>query len=346
MSAHEAIVAARARVRGASFSAAGIMRLLRIPGLTNETIADRDKPGIGRLMPSFGVIAVALIIWAVSASTGLYIQTVVGLYCCYLIAALGYNLVLGFGGQFAFCQNAFMAIGAYTYAVLMPQIGSILAFLAAAIVTPAVGALVGLAIIRTREIYLALITLAFSQATLLAVELWPPTEGDNGISVNVGGASTYVLAIVGGALTVLMVLRLVRSPFGRQLAMIRTNETAAAAMGVNVAVTRVKVFALSAFLGGVSGVLLAGVLTFVTPTNFTLALTLLLLTMIVIGGVASVWGTIAGVLLLTLVQQFLPGIGAAGAYINGALLFLILILRPSGLRSLVRVRSGERMARE
>ncbi|MCU1480492.1 MAG: branched-chain amino acid transporter permease [Subtercola sp.] len=346
MSVHDTLAATRARVRGASIPASGVMRLMRLPALTNETVADRDKPGIGGLVPSVSVVLVALVVWLVSASAGLYVQTLVGLFCCYLIAALGYNLVLGFGGQFAFCQSAFMAIGAYTYAVLAPDIGSILAIVAAAVVTPVMGALVGLAIIRTREIYLALITLAFAQATLLAIQLWPPTQGDNGIFVDLGGSFTYVFTIVGAALAMIVVLRLVRSPFGRQLAMIRTDETAAAAMGVNVVLTRVKVFALSAFLGGIAGVLLAGVLTFVTPANFTLELTLMLLTMIVVGGIASVWGTVAGVLLITAVRQLIPGIGDVGAYIDGGLLFVILLLRPAGLRSLIRLRVRQRSPRE
>jgi branched-chain amino acid transport system permease protein len=346
MSVHDTLVATRARVRGASLPASGFMRLVRLPAISNETVADRDRPLVGRLVPTVSVIVVAFVVWLVAASAGLYIQTIIGLFCCYLIAALGYNLVLGFGGQFAFCQSAFMAIGAYTYAVLSPDIGPIVAIIVAAVVTSAIGALVGLAIIRTREIYLALITLAFAQATLLAIQLWPPTQGDNGIFVDLGGSFTYVFAIVAAALAMLVVLRLVRSPFGRQLAMIRTDETAAAAMGVNVALTRVKVFALSAFLGGISGVLLAGVLTFITPANFTLDVTLMLLTMIVVGGVASVWGTVAGVLLITVVRQLIPGIGDVGAYIDGGILFVILLLRPAGLRSLIRLRVRQKNAHD
>lgn len=317
-----------------------ILGRLHVRTPSTVTSAATETRYAGSTWATTGVIIVAIAAAVWSAVDGAYIQTVVGLFAAYLVAALGYNVVLGQAGQFAFCQNAFMALGAYGYAVSAPTLGPVLGVVVGAAAATAAGTVIGLAIIRTREIYLALLTLAFSQAALLGIELWPPTQGDNGILVLLGGDDTYVVAIVFAALAVIAVQRMTRSKIGRAFALIRTDEKAAAAMGVNVRLTRTLAFAFSSLLGGIGGVLLGAVLTFVTPTNFTLELTLLLLTMIVIGGVGSVWGTVVGVLIMVVAQQFLPGAGSAGNYLDAALLFVILAVRPGGLRSLVRLRSA------
>lgn len=326
-------------VRGAKLPLGDFLRRMkvRVPGST--TSAARELPFLGSSWTTVGVAVVAVVaaIWAYE--TGAYVQTLVGLFGAYLVAALGYNFVLGNAGQFAFCQNAFMAIGAYGFAVAQPHVGVILGVVLGVCVATVAGAVLGAAIIRTREIYLALLTLAFSQAALLLIELWPPTQGDNGIGASLGGDQAYVVAMVFAAVAVVIVQRLLRSRAGRAFALIRTDERAAAAMGVNVPLSRVLAFSFSAMLGGMGGIALAGVLTFITPTNFTLEITLLLLTMIVIGGVGSVWGTVVGVLIMVVIQQYLPSAGTMGDYINAALLFVILVVRPGGLSSLVELRS-------
>jgi branched-chain amino acid transport system permease protein len=310
---------------------------VRVPG--SATSAAKELPFLGSSWTTVGVAVVAAIVAIWAYETGAYVQTLVGLFGAYLVAALGYNVVLGNAGQFAFCQNAFMAIGAYGFAVAQPHVGVVLAVVLGVGAATLAGAVLGAAIIRTREIYLALLTLAFSQAALLLIELWPPTQGDNGILAALGGDQAYVVAIVFAAVAVVVVQRLLRSNAGRAFALVRTDERAASAMGVNVPLTRILAFSFSAMLGGMGGIVLAGVLTFITPTNFTLEITLLLLTMIVIGGVGSVWGTAVGVLIMVVIQQYLPSAGTMGDYINAALLFVILVVRPGGLSSLVELRS-------
>lgn len=330
----------RSAVRDSVVPIDRILARVRVRTPSTVTSAAAEPRYLGSPWATTGVIVLAIITAVVSAADGAYVQTVVGLFAAYLVAALGYNVVLGQAGQFAFCQNAFMALGAYGYAVSVPRTGPVLGMVIGAAAATAAGTIIGLAIIRTRELYLALLTLAFSQAALLGIELWPPTQGDNGIAVPLGGDRTYLVAIVFAVLAVIAVQRMTRSKVGRAFALIRTDEMAAAAMGVNVRLTRTLAFAFSSLLGGIGGVLLGAVLTFVTPTNFTIELMLLLLTMIVIGGVGSVWGTVVGVLIMVIVQQFLPGAGTAGNYLNAALLFVILAVRPGGLRSLVRLRSA------
>lgn len=318
-----------------------VLRRFRVTPPSTVTSPVGELRYAGSPWATTGVIVIAVLVAVWSAVAGAYVQTVVGLFAAYLVAALGYNVVLGQAGQFAFCQNAFMALGAYGYAVSAPRFGPVAGFVIGALAATVAGVIIGVAIIRTRELYLALLTLAFSQAALLGIELWPPTQGDNGILVRLGsGDGTYLIAIVCGALALLLVQRLTRSKVGRAFALLRTDEKAAATMGVNVPLTRMLAFAFSSLLGGIGGVLLGAVLTFITPTNFTLDLSLLLLTMIVIGGLGSVWGTAVGVLIMVVVQQFLPSAGSVGNYLDAALLFVILAVRPGGLRSLVRLRSA------
>lgn len=311
---------------------------LAVPDTLTGVAHERRLVGSWVTTPAVVVVAAAVIVFA--GTGGAFLQTVFGLGAAYLVAALGYNVVLGYAGQFAFCQNALMAIGAYVFAVAAPVWGTVPAFLIALAAATVTGALLGVAVLRTRGIYLALITLAFSQAVLLGVDLWPPTQGDNGIAVALAGDNAYLVAVVLAAACLLLVQRLIRSPLGRAFFLIRSDEQAAAAMGVNVPVTRMAAFAISGLLGGAGGILLAGVLTFVTPTNFTIGLTLMLLTMIVIGGVGSVWGTVVGVALMVAVQQYIPSLGNVGGYLDAAVLFVILALRPGGLSSLVDVRAG------
>ena len=339
-SLQDTVRAGRTAIREARLPAAKILGRVGLrPAVDSESMTDRERPFIGSVpaTTAVAVIAGALILWVSGA--GLYPQTVVGLGAGYLISALGYNVVLGNAGQFAFCQSAFMAVGAYGYAVAQPRMGTWPALVIAVAVVPLVGAIVGIAVLRTSEIYLALITLAFAQAVALAIELWQPTGGDNGILVAFGGSQICVITVVVAAVALLATQRLVRSPFGLSMAMIRTDEAAATAMGVNVTRVRVTAFALSGLYGGISGILIAAVLTFVTPTNFTLELSLMLLTMIVVGGVTSVWGTVFGVLIIYLVRQEIPSIGEIGSYIDAGVLFLILMSRPRGLATLIRLRT-------
>ncbi|MEV8611994.1 branched-chain amino acid ABC transporter permease [Amycolatopsis sp. NPDC051373] len=330
----------RAAVRDSALPVEKWLGRLRVPTPSTVTSPAGEKRYVGSLWTTAGVVLVAVVVAVWADVGGGYIQTVVGLFAAYLVSALGYTVVLGQAGQFAFCQNAFMALGAYGYAVSEPRFGPVGGLIIGAVAATVAGTIIGVAIIRTRDLYLALLTLAFSQAALLAIQLWPPTQGDNGILVDLGGDQAYLVAVVFAAVALIVVQRMTRSKIGRAFALVRTDEKAAATMGVNVPLTRMLAFAFSSLLGGLGGVLLGAVLTFITPTNFTLELTLLLLTMIVIGGVGSVWGTVTGVLIMVVVQQFLPSSGSFGSYLNAGLLFVILVLRPGGLRSLVNLRSS------
>jgi branched-chain amino acid transport system permease protein len=306
------------------------------------TAPSRELPALGSAQYLLGVVALVVPALLVAGLAGLYWQTIVGLGAAYLVAALGYNIALGYGRQFVFCQAGFMATGAYTYALAQSRGWS--AWLAAgcALAVSAVFAVViGVTTARLREGYLALVTLAFSQALLLGISLWPATGGDNGIGVSVDGYQAPAIGVVATGVLLLGTDRLMRSRAGRSMIMVGADEQAAAAMGVRVARTRVAILVLSALFGSSGGVILGGTLSFISTANFTIETTLLLLTIIVVGGLASIWGTVFGTILVVAVQQGLAvSFAGLAAFIYAGILFVVLVIRPGGLSSVVRRQPG------
>jgi branched-chain amino acid transport system permease protein len=311
-----------------------------IPSRRTVTGSAGERPGLGSRQSLVGTAILIVPALLIASRGSLYWQTIVGLGAAYLVAALGYNIALGYGRQFVFCQAGFMATGAYAYALCQARgwsgwVGAV----AALVVSTAFAVIIGMTTARLREGYLALVTLSFSQALLLIVSLWPATGGDNGIAVSLDGYQAPLIGVVVTAVILLGIDRLMRSRTGRSMIMVGADEQAATAMGVPVARTRVGILVVSALLGGAAGVILAGTLSFISTANFTIETTLLLLTIIVVGGLASIWGTVFGTILLVAVQQYLansfPGLAA---FIYAGILFLVLVIRPGGLSSVMHRR--------
>ena len=328
-------------------TAAAALRRMRLVGSwvrPSLTGMDLEEPGIGSWRFASAVAALAIAGWIIAVGSGRYTQIIIALGCSYLVAALGYNLVAGYAGQLAFGQAAFLAISAYVYTVLV-HVGTavVIAFVAAVLASMLAAAVVGLAVLRTRHFYLALVTLAFSETVVLFLQRWPATNGDDGISVNLNGSDAVYVTIVVAALALIFVDRLVRSPLGRAFRMVNSDENAAAAMGVAIARTRIIAFVLSGLFGGIGGILLAGTLGFITPENFSIGLTVLLLTMIVIGGMGSIWGTIVGTAVIVVIADvYSVAVGFQDIF-YGIVLFVALVLMPGGLVSLPdRVRAALR----
>jgi branched-chain amino acid transport system permease protein len=290
-----------------------------------------DVPFLGSVRDIVPISVLAVALGLGIAGSGPYVTSIILLGCGYLVAALGYNIAMGYSGQFVFGQAGFVAIGAYVYAVLQSRgVSDAAGFAIAIIGSGLVAAIVGLATVRTRGIYLALVTLAFAQATIAAIRLLPGTNGDDGLPALFFGNSSYPFVVIVVA-ALLVNQRLIRSTTGRAWLMVRSDEQAAAAMGVNGAFVRVLAFAISGMYGGASGVLLAGALGYITPDNFNVSLTLLLLTMIVVGGLGSTWGVVIGCAVITVLPVLL---GVAQSYqdiLFGLILFAVIVALPGGL---------------
>ena len=277
----------------------------------------------------------------------------------YAIAILGLNLLTGFNGQFSLGHSAFYAIGAYTAAIMMENLGFsyIWTIPAAAVVCFVFGFLFGLPALRLEGIYLALATFALAIAIPQAlkstvVEHW--TGGVQGIVIIKPDAPfglqlnsdqwLYLFTVAIGIVMYVGAINLVRSRTGRALIAIRDHPVAASAMGINVSLYKSLTFGVSALYTGVAGALGAIAISFVAPDSFTFVLAVALFVGLVVGGVASIPGTLVGGFFVLFVPNIAESVskGLAGA-VYGVILLLVIYLMPTGFAGLMRLITGKLM---
>ena len=291
--------------------------------------------------------ALAAIVVLGGAGTRLdnYQLYVVSLVAVYVIFATGYNLLMGYAGQFDVGQAASLAIGAYTMALTQARLGVPfpVALGLAGGMSVLLGLVIGVIVLRLRHFYLALVTLAFSQTVVLVLILWRDlTNGFQGLSVprpHLPGIDDnlliYLVIVTVAALMVQAAWNLVDSRIGRAFMAIRDSEIAASVMGVPLVRFRLMAYAVSAFYGGVAGGLLATLLSYITPDGFRFFETVKVLTMIVIGGLGSMLGSIIGPVVIIVGAEVLRISQSYQEISNGALLLGFIILAPAGIAGLL-----------
>jgi branched-chain amino acid transport system permease protein len=248
-------------------------------------------------------------------------------------------ILTGFTGQASLGHAAFLAIGAYTTAYLHRLgVPFPVYFLAAGLLAGVIGALVGFPALRLQGIYLVIATIAFALIVEEVMARWESvTNGNEGMrvrpiqifgdTISRDSPTFYFLCLGLLILVIVGTLNLMRSPTGRAFIATRDSETAAKSMGVNVALYKVKSFALSAAITGLAGRLFAHKLSFISPEMFTLQLSIEFIMVIIIGGVLSLHGAVLGAIFIVMVDPFLtflkddiPGMvaGLAAAFGAGA----------------------------
>jgi len=271
----------------------------------------------------------------------------------YAIAILGLNLLTGFNGQFSLGHSAFFGLGAYTAAILMETYGVpyYLTFPVAGIVCFAFGFLFGLPALRLEGVYLALATFALAIAMpqiLKSTPLEPWTGGVQGIVVTKpdapfglplsGDQWLYFLTLAIWIALAVAAWNLINSRSGRAIIAIRDNPIAARAMAIDVALYKTLTFGVSAAFTGVAGALSAIVVQFVAPDSFTFVLAIGLFVGLVVGGVGSIPGALAGGAFVLFVPNIAESVskGLAGA-VYGVILILVIYLMPTGAAGLTRL---------
>ena len=242
----------------------------------------------------------------------------------FILLALGLNIVVGFAGLLDLGYAAFYAIGAYTYAFAasptVPWISLHVPFwpmlLVGAAIAAMFGILLGAPTLRLRGDYLAIVTLGFGEivpAVFLNAD--KVTNGTNGIGgvykpellgfqFTLGNPVPYYVAMVAIiAVVMIFVYRLQDSRIGRAWMAVREDELAAASNGVNTVTTKLLAFALGASTAGLAGVFTASKLTFVSPDQFSFAVSFTILAMVVLGGMGNVWGVAVGAFILYTIQS-------------------------------------------
>ena len=299
----------------------------------------------------YGALAVALVFvpWLLSP----YFVSQLTFVLIYSIVAVGLMLLSGFTGQISLGHAAFLAVGAYTEAVLAAKGWPFPFSMAAAALTAGiVGVIVGTPALRVKGIYLAIATMAFNIIVEEVLARWESMTGGN-TGLQVGPLAMfgwtgqderemYYVALVITVLVTFGVVNLLRSPTGRAFVAIRDSEISAASMGINLALYKSMSFVLSAAITGIAGALYAHRLRIITPDQFTVLQSIEMLMMVVIGGLGSIHGAFFGAAFIIVLPQLIavakdylpPAIGQATGLqpaLFGVILVGFILFEPLGL---------------
>ncbi len=266
------------------------------------------------------------------------------LIAIYAMVVLGLNLFIGYAGQISLGHAAFFAIGAYGSAIGTTTLGwpAWPVMILVALVVACIALAVGLPALKLSGHYLAMATLGFNIVIYTILVQWDTvTGGPSGFAgipyLSIGPLvfdneiRLHYLIWAFAMISLLLCLNLVRSGAGRGLAALAEDETAAAALGVDVRRSKVKVFILSAVLASVAGSLFAHSYAFVSPDSFNIFVSVDFVIMVVVGGMGSIWGTLFGAALITLLPEWIEALDAYKDVIHGLILVLILLFLPQGL---------------
>ncbi len=283
--------------------------------------------------------------------------------CIYGILALTLNVLIGYAGVFTLAHAAFFGIGAYVATfVAMNLSASLVVVLIASVLTAGILSLIiALPALRVRDEYFVVISLAIQILCVTVFSEWKSFTGGLGGIVNIplpevffGTISTpmefFLLALGCMAVITVIIGLVVRGSFGRSLMAVRDNESAALALGKNVARIKTLAAALSSGLAAVAGVVYAYYLSFINVQSFTLDTSVLVMAMVIIGGTGTMFGPIVGAALLTMLPNalsyvpFLPPteIGSIQQILYGLAMILMMIFRPGGIVGRSRSKRDEK----
>ncbi|NPV71004.1 MAG: branched-chain amino acid ABC transporter permease [Firmicutes bacterium] len=281
---------------------------------------------------------------AVLPHTGLvnpYLELVLMYIGINIILTVGLNLVNGYMGEFSVGHAAFMAIGAYASSILtvkvIPAAWGATLFPLVVLAGGAAAALAGVVIavpsFKTRGDYLAIVTLAFNmiiRSALENMEVIGGPRGFMGMAKLTNPAWVYVWTLI----AVFGVRNFVYTNYGRGVLSIREDEVASALVSVDTRKCKVLAFVLSSFFAGVAGALFAHLLQFINPRSFTILKSTEVLVMVYLGGVGSIWGSILGAAIFTVLLELLRPLMVWRWVVGPLMLVALMLFRPTGIMGL------------
>jgi len=287
-----------------------------------------NKKYIKRIIIGLLIIAFATIIILLDTKTigDDYVRRILNLGAIYAIVSVSMNLVNGFTGLFSLGQAGFMAIGAFTVAVftvpvelreaifyIVPQnplvanihLPFFVALIIGGLLAALVSILIGMPVLRLKSDYLAIATLGFSEIIrIIFTNMKTVTNGALGIN-RIPGIPTMWVTFGVAIASIIFILLLINSSYGRAFKAIREDDIAAEAMGINLFKHKVISFAIGAFFAGIGGGLLASLLGTVDPKQFYFTMTYNFLLIIVLGGMGSISGTVIASFVVTAGLEYL-----------------------------------------
>lgn len=260
------------------------------------------------------------------------------------LVVMGLSLLMGYAGQISLGHAAFYGIGAYCTGILTTHFGFSIYFamVAGIILSIGVAIIVGIPALRLKGHYLAVATLGIGEIVFIIFnEMMEYTGGPSGLS-NIPGfrlgnfafnSSFRFFYLIWGInlLALWFSLNIIHSRVGRALRSMHGSEIAASAMGVNLSFLKIQVFVLSAIYASIAGSFYAHFVSFISPNNFGLMVSIMFLMMGVIGGIHNIWGALLGASLLTFLPEYLRVFDQYDILVYGAILLLILLFMPEGL---------------
>jgi branched-chain amino acid transport system permease protein len=289
-----------------------------------------------------GVLGAALLCWPLLVPS--YFVFLLSLTLANAVVAIGLNLLSGYTNQLSFGHAGFLAIGAYTAALLTihaPGLPVIVTLLLAGVATGAIGVGLGIPCLRLEGLYLTMATLAFGfVVTEVIMNLDSITRGADGLRVpapRLGGLflasdiSRYYLVATVAAVLVAAAVNLMRTRTGRAFLAIRESEIAAQSAGIPVAEYKTIAFGLSAFYTGVAGGLFAFTVGYLSPDAFDVFLSVDFVIMIILGGLGSVPGSIVGAAVVTVLHDWLAAFQNFRPLIFGTILIACMLFMPGGI---------------
>ena len=296
-----------------------------------------------REMLKFLLLIVVVLFCPLAVHEG-YLLNVLVFVGIHTMLAVALNLLLGYAGQISLGQAGFFGLGAYISGILTAthSINPWLAMAIAAAIVTLLALLVGLPILKLKGHYLAMATLGLGIIIYIVFnEAVDHTGGPSGLSgipnLSLAGITfdndlkNYYLIWTFTLLSMGLSLNLVHSRIGRALRAIHDSEVAARVMGVNARMLKVQIFALSAGLSAIAGSLYAHTMTFIAPASFGFNFSVELVTMVIIGGLASIYGSLLGAALLTMLPELLRAFQDYDIIVYGLLLIGMTMYLPGGL---------------
>lgn len=257
-----------------------------------------------------------------------------------IILAASLNLINGYTGQFSLGHAGFMAVGAYTGVILTTNfhLPLIVAMLAGGAAAALLGALIGLPTLRLSGDYLAIATLGLGEIIRIVIMNIPYVGGAAGFS-GIPHLTTFPWVFFTMLGTLFFVKNFVNSTHGRACIAIRENEIAAAAMGINTTKYKVMAFTIGAGFAGIAGVLFAHCFYIISPSSFTFMQSFNYLIMVVLGGLGSLTGSVAGAFVVTALSAALADWPEFRMIIYALALIFLMFYRPQGLFGYVEISS-------
>jgi len=318
---------------------------------TNEFNAI-NKKDISIFGVLFLVFLLPIIHYFVTGGVTTYYIDITIKVCVYLILALGLNLVIGYTGLLDLGFIGVFGVGAYTTAIMnIHGFHFIISSLTAIVMAMLFRFIIGLPVIRLRGDYLAIATLGFGEIVRIIVNnLDPLTNGPRGlpgVNEKIGGIDlglfslnssleVYIFTLIIVALGIIASYRIEHSRIGRALVAIREDEIAASLMGINVSKLKLFIFVISGIYGAMGGIIYTHHVKFITPNLILFWDSILLVSIVVIGGIGSIPGTIVGAILFYGVPELLRDF--LGSYLAefrmllfGILMLIMVIFRPQGI---------------